>query len=447
MLSEDQVLDGIRQAKPLILHLNYREGMSAVFLSQVARPMSLLKQRGYPVALVSCRPLGEYLRPRVRAAWRRRCLTLKREFGLDVKSLPSPPNRTRWLWRESLFLRILLARCARKYDRTIVHCRGAQATSMALRLVGSNPKFRVIFDCRGLHSAELLYVNGFKGFSDAPSVLRAKVKSLEEMERTCAKASHGMLCVSNAMKQYVESNWAVSPRKTTVIPCGTDIEAGRKGAEQRESMRQRLGLTSRFVVAYCGSLAKWQMPVESLKFFKNIANEIPDAHFLGITTQPGRMMEIANSVGIPISQRTIVSVMQSEVPYYLAASDLGLLVREPSVVNHVASPVKFAEYLSSGVPVALTDCVGDYSKWMRQELVGFVYQYGAATQDIVQTVLCFIEKYCDEKDAVRKRCSDLAREYLSYEQNADLLEAVYDEMWMTPYSKTSVARRNEIHGI
>ena len=38
-----------------------------------------------------------------------------------------------------------------------------------------------------------------------------------------------------------------------------------------------------------------------------------------------------------------------------------MLIRENTVTNQVASPTKFAEYLACGLPVIISDNLGDYS--------------------------------------------------------------------------------------
>ena len=38
----------------------------------------------------------------------------------------------------------------------------------------------------------------------------------------------------------------------------------------------------------------------------------------------------------------------------------------------MSSPTKFGEYLAAGVPVVLTDCIGDYSRWAEEFRLGVV---------------------------------------------------------------------------
>lgn len=51
---------------------------------------------------------------------------------------------------------------------------------------------------------------------------------------------------------------------------------------------------------------------------------------------------------------------------------MGLLLREKSLVNEVASPTKFAEYMLCGLPCILTEGIGDYSRLAREHDIGTV---------------------------------------------------------------------------
>jgi hypothetical protein len=57
---------------------------------------------------------------------------------------------------------------------------------------------------------------------------------------------------------------------------------------------------------------------------------------------------------------------------YLCASDYGILLRENSITNQVASPVKFAEYLSAGLKILISENLGDYSEFVTKNKCGTI---------------------------------------------------------------------------
>jgi hypothetical protein len=67
-------------------------------------------------------------------------------------------------------------------------------------------------------------------------------------------------------------------------------------------------------------------------------------------------------------------VNHNKVPEYLIAADYGLLIREESITNKVASPVKFAEYLACGLKVIISENLGDYSEFIEKYNCGVLFK-------------------------------------------------------------------------
>jgi glycosyltransferase involved in cell wall biosynthesis len=80
-----------------------------------------------------------------------------------------------------------------------------------------------------------------------------------------------------------------------------------------------------------------------------------------------------------------------EVPAAMAAGDYGLLLREPTITNRVAAPVKFAEYLACGLPVICSDCIGDCAEFLKTHKAGFVVS-GNANEHLVLSSVSVAEK-------------------------------------------------------
>ena len=76
--------------------------------------------------------------------------------------------------------------------------------------------------------------------------------------------------------------------------------------------------------------------------------------------------------GVSAADWTVVSVPHAEVQNYLLAGDVGLLLRRPSPINSVASPMKFAEYLACGAPVLASAGIGDVNGMISTYGVGRV---------------------------------------------------------------------------
>ena len=71
------------------------------------------------------------------------------------------------------------------------------------------------------------------------------------------------------------------------------------------------------------------------------------------------------------------SVINKYVPlesirYNLLSCDYGFLVRDETITNSVASPVKFGEYMICGLKILISKNLGDYSEFINTNNLGYV---------------------------------------------------------------------------
>jgi glycosyltransferase involved in cell wall biosynthesis len=419
---------GLPSATPQIVYLVRREGLSSVFASQVATKMAAVAEAGFEVDVAVFAPFGQWLRSGQRRRWQGLVDSLPPAIRGRVWRLPSFPSRIDWPMAEARVLAWWLRRrYGRCQARVVLQCRNATATRMALAARRALPGARVIFDCRGVQDHEFLYVRGAT-FDTAPAKLKAEALRLAEEQRLAAAESDAVLCVSEALADYLVRECGISRKKCVVVPCCVDTRRAATAAERRDDVRRRLGFEGRFVVAYCGSLGKWQLARQSLQLFEQIRSLEPLAHFFAVTTQPDAMRAAASEVGVPPERMTIVSLPHAEVAAHLAAADVGLLLRERSVVNEVASPVKFAEYLACGVPVILSEGIGDYSELARRTGVGVVLAHHTSAVDVSKALADFLRRYQQESEELRRQCRAVAERELATNVHVPRIAAIYDKL-------------------
>jgi glycosyltransferase involved in cell wall biosynthesis len=194
----------------------------------------------------------------------------------------------------------------------------------------------------------------------------------------------------------------------------------------RESIRQRLGLSGRFIVAFSGSAQRWQMLERSARVFQLIKRLRPNAHFLGLCLDVAHMRSVLESSGIDQKDATVLSVPHAQVARHLAAADLGLLLRDCSIVNAVASPVKFAEYLASGVPVAISDGLGDYSSLVEQRQIGVVLPGDSAEDSLAGRLRDFLASY--DRMNLAALCRRTALHELDLDKNVEKTIQTYGRL-------------------
>jgi glycosyltransferase involved in cell wall biosynthesis len=73
-----------------------------------------------------------------------------------------------------------------------------------------------------------------------------------------------------------------------------------------------------------------------------------------------------SKIEIPGENVINLFVPYKEVPGYLCAADIGIIWRSNDIVNNVASPVKFSEYVCCGLPVIANNGVKLITKYIKE---------------------------------------------------------------------------------
>jgi glycosyltransferase involved in cell wall biosynthesis len=151
-------------------------------------------------------------------------------------------------------------------------------------------------------------------------------------------------CGSEAVAAEVR-RLGIDDRRIVITPTGVDPDLFATPVD-RDAMRRRLGLEGRFVAGWVGSFRKFH----SLDQAVDALAGLDDATLLLVGDGPERahVEQLARARGVDF--RATGTVPHDEIPAYLAAMDVALVLAAPDRSFHY-SPLKLAEYLSAGVPV------------------------------------------------------------------------------------------------
>lgn len=258
-------------------------------------------------------------------------------------------------WRMNRFL---LKRAVRKFRPDTIIARGPFAAGLALDLKKSGLVKRVVFDGRGAYVAELQEYN---------VVPDERVKNeIENVERRAVIESDRRIAVSQALVDYWKDRFLYSGTAHEIIPC--TLNSGHLAAAPSEdrvrATREKLGVKeNEILIVYSGSAAGWQS-LDGMDQLLPMLEQQPELRVLLLVPALPQQLELVKRFSDRIVQRW---VNPAEVAELLGAADYGWLVREASVTNRVASPVKFAEYLFAGLPVLISPGLGDYSKLVEKD--------------------------------------------------------------------------------
>jgi glycosyltransferase involved in cell wall biosynthesis len=187
-----------------------------------------------------------------------------------------------------------------------------------------------------------------------------------------AGAAH-VLCVSSVLRDRLLEQHRIPPERITVVPCVADVEKFHVDERERSESRQALGLADRFVIVYPGRFGRWHYGPETLRVVRGLLDAFPDAYFVCLTPDLEEARRLAGSM-LPEGRYRIETAKHAEVPHYLRAADLGLLLRERHPLNEAACPTKFAEYMLCGLPVLISPGIGDCSPFVANHAAGAILE-------------------------------------------------------------------------
>jgi hypothetical protein len=235
---------------------------------------------------------------------------------------------------------------------------------------------RVVLDLRGIRDLEYLMTLG-KSEGDLDTAERARLVEYRGQEELACRRADAVLCVSRPMAKLVRDRYALPEDRIGRVP--NHAEPVDDAETLRDAARAELRVArDATLVAYSGTLAAWQMPDASVALFAEFRARVPGARLLFLTPD-------ADAATTPLSGEAardaiLRSAPPGEAARLLCAADYGLLLRRDDMVNRVACPVKFGEYLACGVRPVLTPHIGDQSRLCEETGLGVVLGIASMTE-------------------------------------------------------------------
>lgn len=240
------------------------------------------------------------------------------------------------------------------YRPTGYMCRGVFATSIALSLRKEN-RPKVCFDGRGAYAAEW---REYRIIDD-----QALIDSVGEVEREAVCQSDFRLAVSEALVKHWRLEYGYSGHDYVVVPCTV---------KQDIANYEPLGVvqSDQVTLVYAGSTAGWQSfeLLDALLSPVLLEQEHTKVVFLSQKDKNNQALQERFPGRVEVKW-----LKPEQVHGELSSCDYGLLLREDTVTNQVASPTKFAEYLQAGLKVLISDKIGDMSNQVKTFDLGFVW--------------------------------------------------------------------------
>lgn len=240
-----------------------------------------------------------------------------------------------------------------------VHAR-TDYSALVCGLVGLFVRYELIWDCRGDAVAEFLMAG--QATRRSRFIQKCKSMVIAAQRFVAQRLSDKAIFVSEELKRRcLGRSFAID---SEVIPCVASKELFYFLPVLRRTVRQALHIDDdQIALIYSGSITYYQCFNEAVDLFSGVLKYNDRAVFLVVTPDRDEVAKLLQIV--PSENVRIVSAEIRDVNGFLNAADFGVFLRQRCAVNAVASPVKFAEYCLSGLPIIMTDAVEQSTKLAR----------------------------------------------------------------------------------
>ena len=343
-----------------MIFLTYNDNFGGIYKSQVIDVCDFLqKEFSFEVKLVAFVSIRSFSAQK----------KLIRSHYSNSLVLPMFPKVKFWkLNTITLFFICLFLR-----DHTI-WARGPFACNMGIYLKKIKAAKKVLFDARGAYQAEL---TEYKVVEDS-SVINA----IEQTESNALAKSDAQLAVSGKLMEWWKTKYKYTSIQAAIIPCTLSSFFNLEFIDEVGwiEARENAGFAKEdIVLVYSGSSAGWQ------------SFSLVDDFLFHVFSEDHRIKLIFLSNEIPTASKTFRSfsdrisakwLKPEQVNALLTIADYGILIREASITNQVASPVKFAEYIACGLQVLISENIGDFTGFVKEHRCGSVFTESVVLQQI-----------------------------------------------------------------
>jgi len=271
---------------------------------------------------------------------------------------------------------------------TVIHIRGESLAGLIKDIIDKKSlrNVKLLTDIRGVAIDELnLYVKNTYN----PIKYRFKITQLRHNLYNACKRSDHISCVSDALKDYLLDKISNINVPISVNHC-LAAEDFVFSSEKRILSRTRLGIPEDEILCVFVTGGKGLH-----QNISNIVNNVAD-----------RGYKILNLSKTEIINTNVINrfVPYREVPQYLCAADIGIVWRNSDIVNKVASPVKFSEYVCCGLPVISNNGVDLITKYINETGYGrIISNFSEINPDLLSSLT----------QLDRKKISDYSRNVFS----------------------------------
>lgn len=200
-------------------------------------------------------------------------------------------------------------------------------------------------------------------------------RSLGATARLLYRRANRVVVTTEATREALVASGRTDPARTVTIPNGVETGTFTPG-DDREELRESLGLRHKFLVSFIGTIGLAQDLETVLRAAVRLAGYSTRLHFLFVGEGPRKQYVIDAVARHNLPNFTFLPAQPRErVPELIRASDACLVMLRRAPVNRVVIPVRMLEFMSCARPVLLC-AEGQPARVLEQSRGGLVIEPG-----------------------------------------------------------------------
>lgn len=217
---------------------------------------------------------------------------------------------------------------------------------------------------------------------------------LGKIEKFFLKKSKMLFLVSDAMLDHYERKYNLSLKeKSIIMPCFNETKVVEDAFDDKKYTEN--------IFVYVGGLQSWQCFEQTTQLYAEIEKQAEsNTKFYVYTFQKKAAEEIIKKYDI--KNYTVDCVAKDVLSERIKKAKYGFVLRENNVVNNVATPTKFSNYLANGIIPIYSSALRSFADFDKKNDLGLVCDLDSQDEGVKKILLHM--KLQNSAEQIRAKC-------------------------------------------
>ncbi|MEM8861613.1 MAG: glycosyltransferase [Chloroflexota bacterium] len=269
---------------------------------------------------------------------------------------------------------------------------------------------------------------GWGGWNDIADYSTVQKYFFAWQERWGMSHCHLLTYASQALGNRAQG-MGISPENSLYLPNGPGISTGQVPAEAIINLREKLGTHKRPTLLLYSRLFEFDTQ-RLINVLQKVHAEVPDLAVLSIGA--GLFEDQATGFRAQLAQANLLDTFidvgwleEKDLPAHLQSADVGLYLMDDTLLNRTKCPVKLADMVAMGLPIA-AEAVGEIPLYVADQQNG-ILQPSGDIKGVANALISMLKNHSDNK-AFSKAAIERHTHMFAWEATVSKLEQKLEEI-------------------